>query len=487
MYTCYREVPRWGVQEIVLQGPADDKAFDRDLIGRFTQAGETTEVSGFYDGDGRYIVRFMPSREGLCTFCVRADFLAGDAAGEFTVTPAEAGVHGPVRVSDTYHFACEDGTHYMPVGTTCYVWHLQTPELCVQTLDTLASSPFNKLRFCVFPKHYDYNHNEPFAYPFEALPPEDGERFCWDYARFNPAYFRHLEWAVTELGRRGVQADIIVLHPYDRWGFSRMTRQQDERYARYLASRLSAFHNVWWSLANEYDLMPHKSQEDWAALAQALRSCDPYAHLMSNHNCVRIYDAHLPWITHCCIQHSAPEMLDAWRREYGKPVIVDELGYEGNIQHGWGSLTAEEEVRRFWDATLQGGYAGHGETYLHEQGILWWSHGGVLHGQAPARLAFLRDFLDSLPGPLMRREANWDERCATLQGHTETAPPILLYYTYHLRPAFREYTLPEGTAYRVEVLDTWNMTRTDCGVMSGHIRVNLPARPYIAVYMQRVR
>ena len=31
------------------------------------------------------------------------------------------------------------------------------------------------------------------------------------------------------------------------------------------------------------------------------------------------------------------------------------------------------------------------------------------------------------------------------------------------------------------------MTRTDCGVMSGHIRVNLPALPYMAVYMQRVR
>ena len=63
MYTCYREVPRWGVQEIVLQGPADDKAFDRDLIGRFTQAGETTEVSGFYDGDGRYTIFQLKNRQ----------------------------------------------------------------------------------------------------------------------------------------------------------------------------------------------------------------------------------------------------------------------------------------------------------------------------------------------------------------------------------------------------------------------------------------
>ena len=472
MYTCYREVPRWGVQEIVLQGPADDKAFDRDLMGRFTQAGETTEVSGFYDGDGRYIVRFMPSREGLCTFCVRADFLAGDAAGEFTVTPAEAGVHGPVRVSDTYHFACEDGTHYMPVGTTCYVWHLQTAEMFERTLETLSTSPFNKIRFCVFPKSYDYNHNEPFTYPFEALPPEGEERYHWDFSRFDPAYFRHLEKAVSRLGELGIEADLIVLHPYDRWGFSHMTREQDVRYIRYLVSRLSAFRNVWWSMANEYDLMPQKSLEDWAAYGKTILDRDPYRHLT---------------ITHCCIQHSSPDLLDSWREKYGKPVIVDEMGYEGDIQHGWGSLTAEEEVHRFWEATLQGGYGGHGETYLNEQEILWWSHGDTLHGQSPARLRFLRDFLDALPGPLMRREANWDERCATLEGHTEEAPPVLLYYTYILRPSFRDYTLPEGAAYRVELLDTWNMTRTDCGVQSGSFRVHMPARPFMAVYMTRVR
>jgi len=35
-----------------------------------------------------------------------------------------------------------------------------------QTLKTLADSPFNKLRMCVFPKSFAYNANDPPNYPF---------------------------------------------------------------------------------------------------------------------------------------------------------------------------------------------------------------------------------------------------------------------------------------------------------------------------------
>jgi acyl transferase domain-containing protein len=39
--------------------------------------------------------------------------------------------------------------------------------------------------------------------------------------------------------------------------------------------------------------------------------------------------------------------------------------------------------------TIAGTYVGHGETYKSDDQILWWSKGGVLKGQIPARLAFL--------------------------------------------------------------------------------------------------
>ena len=100
----------------------------------------------------------------------------------------------------------------------------------VELLDSLNAQTYPHLKL------YVRDDASP-TYPFEALPPEGEERYHWDFSRFDPAYFRHLEKAVSRLGELGIEADLIVLHPYDRWGFSHMTQEQDVRYIRYLVSR----------------------------------------------------------------------------------------------------------------------------------------------------------------------------------------------------------------------------------------------------------
>ena len=50
----------------------------------------------------------------------------------------------------------------------------------------------------------------------------------------------------------GIQADLILFHPYDRWGYSRMNLEQQNFYLRYVVNRFSAYHNVWWAMANEF-------------------------------------------------------------------------------------------------------------------------------------------------------------------------------------------------------------------------------------------
>ncbi|MCA5963836.1 hypothetical protein LC724_30520 [Blautia sp. RD014234] len=69
-------------------------------------------------------------------------------------------------------------------------------------------------------------------------------------------------------------------------------------------------------------------------------------------------------------------------KRYGKPVIYDEMGYEGNLQQNWGNLSAFEVVNRFWCVYTQGAYASHGETYYAEHEVLWWAKGGRLKGRA---------------------------------------------------------------------------------------------------------
>ena len=231
-------VRRWDVYEVTLQGPAEGNPFaEQTLEGMFTGRDERVAAAGFYDGEGVYRVRFMPSFTGAYTFSVRGSFLTEPCGGSFTALPAQAGSHGPVRVHNTFHFAYADGTPYYSIGTTCYVWALQSDALIEQTFETLKHGAFNKIRFCVFPKHYAYNLGEPRSYPFAGTPmdssvltmenfgsyTETAEGNAWDFTRFNPAHFRHLERCIGRLAELNIEADLILFHPYDRWGFSCMT------------------------------------------------------------------------------------------------------------------------------------------------------------------------------------------------------------------------------------------------------------------------
>jgi len=148
----------------------------------------------------------------------------------------------------------------------------------------------------------------------------------------------------------------------------------------------------------EFDFMKEKTLADWDRLFRIVQSSDPYGHLRSIHNGSILYNHTRPWVTHVSIQNgSAVEDYGRavlYRDVYRKPVVFDEVKYEGDIERRWGNIPAEELVLRFWEGTIAGTYVGHGETYRNPQDILWWSKGGVLYGQSPARLAFLRKILE---------------------------------------------------------------------------------------------
>jgi hypothetical protein len=449
----------------------------------------------------------MPSFAEPYHFEIRGNFSDAVYRGDFEARPAEGGNHGPVRVANTYHFAYEDGTPYYPVGTTCYVWELQSEELQKKTLETLAKGPFNKIRFCIFPKHYDYNLKEPRSYPYAGIPMDSSaltkENFFsytgagaeagnrWDFKRFNVAHFQHIDKSIAALRDLGIEADLIVMHPYDRWGFSRMDGECDDLYWNYIIARFAAYRNVWWSLANEYDLMPQKKISDWERYAGILCEKDPYKRLRSIHNCRPFYDYSRPWVTHCCIQrqdiYKCAELTDEYRRRWGKPVVLDEIAYEGNIQHGWGNISGRELTRRFWEAACRGGYAGHGETYRHPQDILWWSHGGELHGESPPRLKFLHRILSETPGcglmPAAKRQ--WDEAAAAAEDAFDRSGYYLYYYGF-MRPSFRDFYFDDGHDYEAEVIDTWEMTIEKRGAHRGRFRVELPGKEYMAIRIRRV-
>ena len=496
-------VERWGIFEAEVHGPSDGNPFtEREFKGTFRGEHETIEASGFYDGDGVYKVRFMPSFEGEYAYSTDGNFDGARTEGHFNVTAAGEGNHGPMRVSGC-HFVYEDGTPYYSVGTTCYAWAHQPEAVREKTLAQLRKGYFNKMRFCVFPKHYIHNFRDPETFPYEGTPVSNEglseETFTyfvdfagnnWDFTRFDPEHFRRFERRIAELMALGIEADVILFHPYDRWGFSQMSPEQDDLYIKYVTARFAAYRNVWWSLANEYDLLRAKKISDWERIAALICERDPYKHLRSIHNCMAFYDHSRPWITHCSLQrqdlYRHVEYTSDYRARYGKPVVWDEIAYEGNIDMGWGNISGQELTRRFWEASMRGGYAGHGETFVHPDDILWWSHGGELHGESPARIRFLHSILSETPGlGLKEGQGSFDETVAVPESMFEYGYEIH-YYGFG-RPSYRDFFKGEGERWHVEVIDTWNMTVEDAGVHGGRFRIPLPGREYMAVRLRLER
>jgi len=443
----------WDIFEISLKGPSSGNPFvDVDLSARFTRGGKVFRPEGFYDGDGVYRIRFMPDSPGRWTYVTKSNCKELDGKrGAFTCTEARPDNHGPVRVCNTFRLAYADGTPHFSVGTTCYAWAHQGDEMEERTLDTLKTAPFNKMRMCVFPKAYTYNENEPEHYAYEGKPRKD-----WNFKRFNPAFWRHFEKRVRQLRDMGIEADIIIFHPYDRWGFKNMGHENNLFYLRYLVARLAAFRNVWWSFANEFDLLKWPT-EHWDQYMQLVQRIDPYDHLRGIHNCRGWYDHTKPWVTHCSIQNSDFRRTREVREKYNKPAVYDECRYEGNIPQGWGNITAEQMTRNFWMGSLAGCFVGHGETYKHPQDLLWWAKGGVLRGQSPARIQFMKDIIEALPYHQMTPDFSHHPDVCILAKPGECT----LMYFAEKKPVTID--LPGGRPYKVDGIDTWQMKTLPIG------------------------
>lgn len=505
--------------ELEFRGTEPEGSFvEIDLEAVFSCEGEKRTVKGFYAGNGIYKVRFLPEKAGTYTWKVTGILeQEGEACceGVSPVVPQDAGArqgsgHGPVRAEEM-HFVHADGTPFYPFGTTVYALIHQEDRLTEETMESLKNAPFNKIRFCVFPKHYDFNHNEPPYYAFDKK--EDGS---WDVNRPCFAFWERLEKILARLEKMAVQADLILFHPYDRWGFAGMPQEDNLIYLDYLLRRIAAFPNVWWSLANEYDLCEAKSIGDWEQIEDFVAQHDPYRHLLSNHNCFKNWDFTRPHITHACIQSKVLNKVAEWRRQYQKPVVIDECCYEGNIQHIWGSISGREMTNRFWRVVTMGGYCTHGETFLDpEQEVLWWSKGGRLKGESPARIAFLRQIVEQLPGPIepvenriMKLIHMTDEEKEQLSAQGNHFVKAMLrmggelidfcnsefvyqghcgedaYLTFYDRRTCAEdvLELPETHSYKIELIDTWDMTRTVLAEKAkGSTKLSLPGREGMAV------
>jgi len=495
------KIKKWGIFELSLKGSEAGNPFmDTQFSAEFKHGNKIYRPEGFYDGNGIYKLRFMPDEEGTWTYNTSSNSADLDQKkGQFVCIPADPTTHGPVKVRNQFHFGYADGKAFYPFGTTIYEWSFQDQKRKDQTIETLRSSPFNKVRMLAimpYSSAYIQGPNKKTVFPFVGT-----EKDNFDFSRFNPEYFKALEQDIRRLADIGVQADLILFRPYDKgkWGFDMMDDATNIRYLKYMVARFAAYHNIWWSMCNENSFIKHLTDEDWDRYFQVVQKADPYGHLRSIHNADRIYDYTKPWVTHVSLQYynvvKSPWGTSLLRDIYKKPIVNDEINYEGDISRRWGQLSGQEMVYRFWNAYIGGGYATHGEALS----TGWIGGGGKLEGESPAHIAFLKKIIESGPAEGMEPI-----------DHFYTPNVAGKYGEYYLiyfgkdTPAKWEFILTKsglapGMRFKAEIIDSWNMTITpvnrvfeikknDDYTFTDKLLpvINLPGKPYIAIRITRI-
>lgn len=465
-------IEKWDFHELSLQGPASGNPYKEvQLTASFSLGPRTVTVSGFYEGQGIYKIRFMPDAVGQWTYLTTSKHASlNNKQGHFTCVKNTGMNHGPVRVAHKYHFAHADGHPFKPFGTTCYMWHHEAEERQEQTVKTLSTAPFNKVRMLVFPWSF-VNKGNPALGVFQS--DSEGK---FDFERFNPAYWANLEKRLHQLRALGIEADMIVMH-------GALPKDAEEFYLQYLTSRIAPFRNVWWCLANEFNLDKSKTQADWDRHGHMLAEKDPYQHLLSNHNHpAKEFDWSKAYITHVAAQYADQVFVASLREKYQKPVINEEPQYEGDHFCHWGNISAQEMVHRFWLGAVNGIYTTHGETYARAE---WSGPGGHTVGESPQRIAFLRDIMEE--GPVQginnyKQGQFWQNLAAGDPNNY-----LLLYFGVH-QPGIWYFDFPEdGSRFAIDLIDPWNMTIDPMKeIFTGKVRVKLPGKPRLALRARRI-
>jgi hypothetical protein len=521
--SAQQKVEQWDRFEASFKYSSNGNSFTEVRLSAVFQGSDTAySITGFYDGDNTFKIRFMPQNTGTWNYITRSNVSElNNKKGSFECIKATGNNHGIVRVNGTYNFKYADGKQYYPFGTTAYAWIHMGKELQEITLNTLKESGFNKVRMCVFPKNYDLVKEEPQLYPYMVKEikkdPKGNEIKVWDFDRFNPAFFQHLEKRIDDLNKLGIEADLILFHPYDkgRWGFDAMPNETNIKYLKYLESRLSSFRNVWWSIANEWDLVKEKTHSDWVLLSKTTVQSDPYRHLCSIHgSTARYFEYWYPEFTHVSIQDEAPVMnfgaAAILRNAYGKPVIYDEVGYEGNLKQRWGRYSPEEMTYLVWMGVIAGTYVTHGDSYMFKDATdtIFWAKGGTFDGTSWKRIKFLRNIVEECPNPLQLADISRDSKTSTAgSGY------YIIYFGKEMNDAW-QFNLPaknasssfgfkkpvKGNRFKVDIIDTWEMIikpypeifevsqESDYRVFDKDFKkVRLPLKPYIALRITEIK
>jgi uncharacterized protein DUF4038/uncharacterized protein DUF5060 len=386
------------------------------LSGSFSKTGETAkEVEGFCDSaDGSvFRIRFMPATAGDYTYSLsyRQGTVETHHSGKFQAVQGHR--RGPVRVDARYpwHFIWEGtGEHYFFNGTTAFWLMGWRDERVIQaSVDRLHALKVNRLRV-LLDGAANILWGEPvmtgenfslIVRPWKAKDPGNFDNPGIDFARFDVIFWQKWE-RMLRFARERDMIVSVILDISTHQAQAPAGSEEERRYFRYTASRLSAFSNITWDLGDDLDSF---RDEAWAhKLGTFLVGCDPYKHLATSHPVHREHqDRAAAWFGFTSIQdwsRRQHELMLEERRIQSRtgriiPQTNEEYGYEDHYPH-WAPKPdgdSSETLRHCaWEIAMAGAYGTAGETA--RRGVNIWpdTGGGWINGRGDDTMIMLKGY-----------------------------------------------------------------------------------------------
>ncbi len=369
--------------------------FEVELSATFVhETGAAIEnIPGFYDGDGAWLVRFRPTREGIwrARTSSPARELDRRELGPITCVPgANPNVHGQIVIDRAHptRFAFEDGSRCVPLGFECdwlFSVHQSKPARARSLIDLLAESGFNYIVTNLYahtgfsdaaksgPRRCPHHAAKEDIYGPPAMYVFGGTNDAPDHSRLNVDFFRDYDGLLSYLHANGIVAHLMVQVQNKKVNWPARRSREDDMFWRYVVARFQAFPNVVWDVGKEScNLLKETGSHDYALeRIRLIREADAYSHLVTVHDPVAgSAGTDSPVDDACDFVSDQVHLGEAGRysreaaervRLAAKPYLNIEYGYEEGvdaIETYTGRTTApwQDVLLWTWAIYLGGGY-----------------------------------------------------------------------------------------------------------------------------------
>ena len=386
---------------------------DVAVRGSFGKAGspERFTIDGFCDSaDGStFRIRFMPPSPGDYTYAVTYDQGGAQKAYSGTFHSTDGHRRGPIRIDPQYrwHFIWEGtGEHYFFNGTTAF-WLMgwKDERIIRYSLARLHLLKVNRARVLLAGRT-STAYGDPvmnsdqwnvFLSPWPATDAADFSHPGFDYSRFRVEHWQRFERMLRFARERDFIISVILdisdgrVHPG-------AGGDDERRYIRYAAARLSAFSNITWDLGDDLDSF---RDEKWAhETGTLLEGWDPYRHLATSHPVhTEHQDRASEWFGFTSLQDWSRTqhalMLESRRLQSltGRiiPQTNEEYGYEDHYPK-WAPAPPEVLRRTAWEIAMAGAYGTAGETARRGTNIWPDTGGGWVNGRGDDTMTMLAGY-----------------------------------------------------------------------------------------------